>query len=234
MDQLISSDKINILTPALIIITFLSSFKGGKPTCDRYIINYFLYLLTSISLYIFILDKVENGSRDMVMSLIYFISIIGLFLLFSKTQNIWVKHIIWISILFLLAKATKGYYEHYGKKDLNSVLSKIIIIIGICIVISILFPQYLTPKLEVGLLFGLIFVILFRIIDGLILKNNYNNIISIVSVFLFSLFIVYDSGRVINISKECAKNNLKPEYLDRVIDMFLNIMNLFMNLVSME
>ena len=56
MDQLISSDKINILTPALIIITFLSSFKGGKPTCDRYIINYFLYLLTSISLYIFILQ----------------------------------------------------------------------------------------------------------------------------------------------------------------------------------
>ena len=40
-----------ILTPVLLGSTYFSAFEGGKPTCNRFIINYFLYLLTSFSIY---------------------------------------------------------------------------------------------------------------------------------------------------------------------------------------
>ena len=40
-----------LLTPLLIGTTYLSAFENGKTTCKRFTTNYFLYLLTSLSIY---------------------------------------------------------------------------------------------------------------------------------------------------------------------------------------
>ena len=41
-----------MLTPVLVVITYLSAFKDGKPICKRYLVNCLLYLITSFSIYI--------------------------------------------------------------------------------------------------------------------------------------------------------------------------------------
>ena len=37
MDKELNPNFFNIATPILAIITYLSAFKNGKPTCDRYL-----------------------------------------------------------------------------------------------------------------------------------------------------------------------------------------------------
>ena len=47
MDEIFSKNKLQIAIPILFGAIYLSSFKNGKQTCDRYFVNYFLYLLIS-------------------------------------------------------------------------------------------------------------------------------------------------------------------------------------------
>ena len=81
MDKLIPYDRLKIITPFLMVITYLSAFKDNKPTCDRYILNYFLYLVTSIVLFLTMGDLTEeylftDGRYSLILSLLGSIGII--------------------------------------------------------------------------------------------------------------------------------------------------------------
>ena len=62
------------------------------------------------------------------------------------------------------------------------------------------------------------------------LQKKYHDKISAISVFLFSCLIMYDTNRVVEAAKQCRVSGGSPDYLDHVLDMFLNIQNLFNNL----
>ena len=51
-------------------------------------------------------------------------------------------------------------------------------------------------------------------------------------MFIFSAFIIYDTDRIMKDAKECVKSK-NPDYLNNMINMFLNLMNLFNNLIVM-
>ena len=76
MDKLISPNVLKSLSPILMGITYMSAFKNHKPTCDRYMLNYFLYLITTIVLYLTFSElNEEYGINDNKMSM--FISLFG-------------------------------------------------------------------------------------------------------------------------------------------------------------
>ena len=233
MDNILPTKYLELITPILLIIIYISSFKGNKQVCDRYMINYFLYIITSICIYLLAGDKIKVKDDNMLL-FISFIGIIGLIFAFHYTSNIWLKHLIWISLVSLLGIAFKKVHERYGETEIRSVISKLMIILVICIFIALMFPQYIQPKMEVALFFGLLIVIFLRIIDMLIFKSKYNTFISQLTIFIFSVFVIYDTNRVLRYSKECVKDKLGPNYLGNVIDMFLNIINLFSNLLNLE
>ena len=221
-----------VLTPILIIITYLSAFKGGKPTCNRFIINYFLYLLTSFSIFFTAMKVYEEKDMKVNKPVVMILSLTPILLIISFVfiKNMYLQHLIFLAIVLILAYLQRYYLQTIDKEVIEETLKKMMIIILLCALIAIKFPQYMNDSLLMILIFGLLFVILFRILDIFLFDKKYNDMISMVSVFLFSGLIMYDTNRVINAAKECRISGGSPNYLDHVLDMFLNIKSLFINL----
>ena len=221
-----------ILTPILIIITYLSAFKDGKPTCNRFIINYFLYLLTSFSIFFTAMKVYEEKDMKVNKPVVMVLSLTWILLAISFVfiKNMYLQHLIFLAIVLILAYLQRYYLQTIDKEVIEETLKKMMIIILLCALIAIKFPQYMNDSLLMILFFGLLFVILFRILDIFLFDKKYNDMISMVSVFIFSGLIMYDTNRVINAAKECRISGGSPNYLDHVLDMFLNIKSLFINL----
>ena len=105
------------------------------------------------------------------------------------------------------------------------------VIIVVCIALAISFQQYITVSMGLALLGGLIFVIIFRLLDHFYFKK-YSSLISQITIFLFSGFIIYDTKEVMEYAKKC-NTMTKVDYLDNVSNMFMNVLNIFSSLVNL-
>ena len=236
MDQLISPKYLKILAPLLVGTTYMSAFKNHKPTCDRYMLNYFLYLITTIVLYLTFGElSDEYGFNDNKMALILsFIGSIGIIFAFTVTKNVWVRHLLFIALIFLISIGSKKLYEMYDKEEITSVIKKLLLILVVCGAIAVKFPDLIKPGFINAGVISLIIVLILTLIDQFFFKGKYNKIISTMIVFIFTMFIIYDTNRVIGYSKECKSDKNGAEYLNHVLDMFLNIINVFNNLLNIE
>lgn len=236
MDQLISPNTLKILSPLLIGTTYISAFKNHKQTCDRYMLNYFLYLITTIVLYLTFGElSDEYGFNDNKMALILsFIGSIGIIFAFTVTKNVWVRHLLFIALIFLISIGSKKFYEKYDKEEITSVIKKLLLILVVCAGIAVKFPDLIKPGLVNAGMISLIIIIILSLVDHFVFKGKYNKIISTIIVFIFTMFIIYDTNRVIGYSKKCKSDKNGDKYLNHVIDMFLNIINVFNNLLNIE
>ena len=64
MDEIFSKEKLQIAIPVLFGAIYFSAFKNGKQTCDRYFLNYFLYLLMSFAIYYYTMNEVDIDKLD--------------------------------------------------------------------------------------------------------------------------------------------------------------------------
>ena len=230
MDEIFSKKKLQLAIPILFGAIYFSAFKNGKQTCDRYFANYFLYLLTSLAVYFYSSNELDLGiSTNGMKSILAVLLLFGLIFAFHSVDNMGLKHILWFSIIIILGIVAKKYHEKYNEKEIKSVLKKLIIVLLVCVGIALTFPQILKPNLEIALLFGLIITLVLSLLDKFIFKGEYSKTISYVVIFIFSAFVMYDTKRVMEFSKKCVSG--KTGYLDNVLDMFLNIINLFNNLL---
>ena len=122
----------------------------------------------------------------------------------------------------------------YGKNEINDAVKKLLVILVVAAFISINFPDLIKPGFINAAMISLIIVIILTLIDHFIFKGKYNKLISTVIVFIFTIFIIYDTSKVIGYSKQCRTDKNGAEYLDHVLNMFLNIINVFNNLLNME
>jgi FtsH-binding integral membrane protein len=223
-----------VLTALLVGTTYLSAFEGGKPTCNRFIINYFLYLLTSFSIYFTAMRVYEEQNLQLEKSIIIMLSLalfaLTMGMIFIKNKTL--QHLMFICILLILAYKQRFILKDVDKEVIEDALKKMMVIIVFCVIIALKFPHYMNDSFLVILFFALIFVVLFRIIDVVFFDKKYHDIISTISVFLFSCLIMYDTNRVVNMAKECRVKGGTPNYLDHVLDMFLNLFHLFNNLTD--
>lgn len=236
MDELISASSLKILTPLLVGTTYISAFKNHKPTCDRYMLNYFLYLITTIVLYLNFGELSDKyGFNDNKFSLILsLIGSIGIIFAFTITKNVWLRHLLFIGLIFLLSIGSKKFYEMYDKEEIKSAIKKLLLILVVCASISIKFPDLIKPGFLNASTIALVIVLVISLIDHFIFRGKYNKLLSTIIVFIFTIFIIYDTNRVIGYSKKCKGGKNGAEYLDNVLDMFLNIINVFNNLLNME
>ena len=230
MDEIFTKEKLQIAIPVLFGAIYFSAFKNGKQTCDRYFLNYFLYLLMSLALYYYTMNEVNIDLKGL--SIIVFIGVIGCLFAFHMVENVYLKHLLWLILIVCLGIISKRFYEKFNKEDIKDALKKLIIILIVCVLLALTFPHLLKPKMEIILVFALLITIILRLIDHFFYDKEYSKTITYVVVFLFSGFIMYDTKRVIEFSKKCVDG--KTGYLDNVLDMFLNITNMLQNLLELE
>ena len=90
-----------MLTPVLAATTYFSAFEGGKTTCKRFTTNYFLYLLTSYSIYFTAMKFYDEQNVQIDKKTMIFLSLSLLILIISlafvKAQV--PQHFIFLAIL---------------------------------------------------------------------------------------------------------------------------------------
>ena len=230
MDEIFSKEKLQIAIPVLFGAIYFSAFKNGKQTCDRYFLNYFLYLLMSFAIYYYTMNEVDIDIKGL--SIIVFIGLLGVIFAFSVVENIYVKHLLWVVLIVCLGIISKRFYEKFDKEDIKDAMKKLIIILIICVLLALTFPHLLKPNIEIVLVFALLVTVILRLIDHFIYDKKYSKTLTYIVIFIFSAFIMYDTKRVVEFSKKCVDG--KTGYLDNVIDMFLSVSSMFENILKLE
>ena len=243
-----------LFTFVLIYLIYKYAFVNGKPHCNHFVSNVYLYLALSVSLcgiFINVYNYLLNEKKDiyklldkdkafqqissyLILSIIItFISIIILSStpLFSKKGYL-LNHFVWV---LFLASISITLYPLFKSFQYSVVLQKAFIMTCI-IFLSMTFigNSYLIKKNYTKIITGLLIALFSIIITELYLlftnqyTENLYSIISYIVIILFSLFIIYDTSRLYHYASICINS---PNYPLVSTNLFLDILNIFVRFV---
>ena len=219
-----------------IIIYFTAFNEYGGTTCNKYLLNIFLYLLIMFSLY-FSSIKIQNDfninigndiKTIIISNIILFCMIVYLY--FSKDPI--VNHVLFIVVLFILALSAKEIYKKYDRDHIEDIIKKCMVVTFITMLLSLLFRKYINPKIETVLFFAAFSTFILFGIDEYYLESKYKNIINYFIVFVFAGFFFFDTSRLIQDKSECIEG--QANYIKNLLNMFLNIITIFNSMVEIE
>ena len=221
------------ITPVLFVITYLSAFEKGKPTCKRYLVNALLYLLTSMSLYIATLSFPDLGIRlNSFPGMMFFIFIIILVILLVTVKNILLKHIILIVLIVSFAMMLKSIYDNYEEDDIYYAALQTFIFLLIGTVIAYIKPNLFTDK---GYKYLFLFFLLSfsSMILDFFINGRRRKLWSYIFVIIFFLFIMFDMKSIFVHSKTCSPKN-PPDYISVSYDILLDLEFIMNNLLRIN
>lgn len=231
------------------------------PTCNNFVLNVYLYLALSICLvgiFSYGINSVFDKSKQNIplppekiyerLGGFILLSIIMSFVLifmiafspiFSKDSYMY-YHTIWL--LFLGFFSVMVYPQLKSIDTYKYVDDAILITTTIFLTMSsfvYLFPSFFDKTynfMSMGLLIGLISIIIVELIGFFFYSNSSNYIdfvkgMSYIVIVLFSLFVSYDTKRIMVLEKMC-KN--MPNYPKLSVDFFLDIINLFSRILFLR
>lgn len=228
----------NINLIGLLLLTFFIFFsafnKKGLPTCNRFLINTYAYILFMI---LFIFNFIENINitpktiaQNYFLLFILNISLL-IPLLFIPSSNPLLKHfilILWLICFAYLVYPLKARLEEKSTTDLEKLMSIFIFLIVVASVLSIIIPSKYLNGLSLPLFIGLLGLIFAQIVDVFFGNNSNNKTISSIAVILFTIFISYDTHLAVVASKNCKEDN--ADYIQYSMGLFLDFINLFSSL----
>lgn len=218
------------------------AIKNRQFTCNRYILNTYLYIILTFNIMAIQLLLMEYNGISFNPSLMLFIGIFILTLVFIvllhkiSPSNIVLKHFVWlIFILFLGLIFYPMYTSFIDKKEmiLSAILTTVILFIGLS-ALAYLKPEYISlswgPVLLLLLIGGIIMELSLRFIMN---KGNSRSkwfrVMSYFFIIVFMVFILYDTKRLqIN-----AKNCVIADYIKESLGLFLDVFNIFVRILSL-
>jgi len=230
-------DTLNILYMALvilIIIIYLTAFKNGKPTCNNYILNNYLYLILSLLLFVIFIINLQktniNIFNNTLIHILYIIFILFIVILLSRPSSKFIyKHSILILFILLLSLSSSLVYKYIDKDQFIKICIQLGIILLFMTILALQFPSFFKDKYLPYIIFGLFMIIVSHLIDAIFYKNEHQKNISYISVVIFSLLMVYDTKKIM-FSKLCNP----VDYTSTTAGLFLDIINMFQNLYILD
>jgi len=221
------------------IATNSIAFKKGFPqfVCSNYVLNTYLYLVlswgiilstvVSLNKYKVPLSTIFAGPVTIMLFLSSIVMIIGLSTIPPK--YFFTKHIMYLFeiailgiFLYPLYKNNKDLFNHVG-------LTTLIVLISLS-VISYYNQNLIKDSWGYYLFFGLVVLLIARFVEIFLLFNKSidgtSKTLSYFAIALFSLYIMYDTKKVIVNSKNCVN----PDYIKESLNLFLDSLNMFTNI----
>ena len=249
---------------AFIIILYLISqysFKNGKPTCDNYVFNVYLYLAMSITLlgiFAYLINELvsnNNQEKHELMPMNYIVkklgwySIIGIILSFvfiimmaftpnfSKSGHIY-NHIIWI---LFISSISVTIYPYFKSEELASVvddalLSTALVFIFMSIIVYA-HPTFFSGTYNYvmpGLLVGLLAIIIISLVNVFFTKDleMYKKTSVYISYVVILLFSLFVSYDTSKMFNMAKLCINYPNYPKNSVDFFIDLLNLFASFVN--
>ena len=253
----------SVLIAFIVILYLISSFsfKNGKPTCDNYVFNVYLYLamsITLIGLFAYVINELisKNDSEKhqlMPMNQIYntlgsyifggmilgfiFIIMIAFTQHFSKTGHLY-NHIIW---LLFLASISVMIFPYFKAQEIAGVVDDALVSTALVFVfMSIIVyaqPHFFSSSYNFvmpGLIVGLLAIIIVSLFNLFFVKDaqQMRNTSLYISYIVIVLFSLFVSYDTSKMF-ELAKVCVNyPNYPKSSIDFFLDLLNLFTSFVN--
>lgn len=192
---------------------------------NKFVRNTYFYVCLSFLICYLTLMYMENKDKNVDSFIVPFIfSFVMLFLIYYIDDKIF-NHIVWVLFLISIAYFSYPIYKkHKEEGKLNSILLASSLVV---LVVSI-YGYYTKKNLDSWgsyLLWGLIALIIFQLVDLFINKkrdNTKENVYGYVGIVLFTMFLLYDTTRL-NRIKVDDSNVL---YTRSSLNIFLDILNL--------
>lgn len=219
------------------IILYILFLLAPKNKCKHRIS--LTYLLLTISLFGIYFIQYDLQSYQKIIQdkqlIITILSFIILFAILFSNKNTPIKSFLYILFIFLLAILFQPVFN-YGKNK-NILISTLITTTILFLLLSGLteiFPEFIYNSWGSYLFFGLVSLIIFRIcllFYPTIKIKKYWTYSSYIAIILFSGFILYDTKNMIIRSKQC---NIEYDYVDNILNLFLDILNIFTEILTLN
>jgi len=230
----------------LVIVLFsiaLNSFEKGKFTCNKYILNTYLYVILTFNIIAILCLSLEHNNVKIKFNLW---QLIGLFsitmgiivsLAFVDAKYILGKHLLWLVLILGLGLMFYPMYNSFTDKSvvLSAMLTTIMLTIGLSLV-AYLKPELISFSLGPILSMLLLGVIIMELSLLVIYRNNYAKIKNIFRytsyfvIFLFMGFILYDTKMLQIRAKKCVK----ADYINESLHLFLDMFNILVRILGLS
>ena len=224
-----SSSK-SIVAPNMVIL--MGGGKGLSVLKDKkqFLIYVFVNLIVQLGITYYVMTN-YNSNREISHLMLFLSQLFIIFILAFVPMPAWLKF-----ILFSIFSVTFGIML----SSLNKVVDPAIIKTALVGTLGIfggmfltglsllLFGIELTSRFGVGLLAALLMLIIVSIV--FMFMGTYSGAVkglSVVGLLLFSLFVVYDTNTIL-------QRNYYGDFITASLDYYLDIINIFLNLVNFE
>ena len=155
-------------------------------------------------------------------------------LLFIPPKLFFTKHFLYIAEMILLGITLYPYFINNKSLFYHIALTTLSVLVCLSL-ITFYAPQIVKDSWFMYLFIGLIALVIARIIELIMTYRNkerpkFSKWISYISILLFSLFIMYDTKKVIDNANQCVN----PDYINESINLVLDSLNLFTNLYDVN
>lgn len=226
-----------------LFFTFIDAFKNGQFTCNKYILNTYLYVLLSflfLSMTILLLNyfKVKFVNHPMLFMigsfLITLLCIIGIG--FISPKKVILKHIVWLVCLASIGFGAYPLFEIIKTQDILAALITMVFMVAGLSAYTFMYPDTISLKWGPALFYALIGLILFEIISLLVVKDKNRpllfRILSGIFVVLFSIYLLYDTKKMKVAARKCNESTNPPDYIRQSFNIFYDMYVILINLLS--
>lgn len=239
------------LGATLVFFAYLVSllgFKHGKPTCENYVINVYLYLALSIIILSILSGYINwNSKYDVNPYLVIIMPVLSLLALFAlitqpsfqdTMKQVIYSHIFWILFIFSLSGTFWVFLDDIFKPYLLSTILIVSLIFVFMSALVYIHPQFFKDtytQAMSSLIIILLIIVVFEIAN-LIFNSKYAfsplyRLVSYIVIAIFTIFISYDTARVFELAEKCTN---MPNYPKSSTSFFLDILNLFARILNLR
>jgi hypothetical protein len=227
-----SSSK-SIVAPDMVILfggakaPSLSSLLNEK---KEFLLYVFANLIVQLGITYYVMTN-YSSNKEMSHLLLFLSQLFIIFILAFVPMPAWLKF-----ILFSIFSVTFGIMLSSLKKTVDPAILKTALFgtMGIFGAMFLAGVSLLLSGVQLGLRFGLglLYALILLIIASIVFMfmGTYSNAIkglSVVGLLLFSLFVVYDTNMIL-------QRNYYGDFITASMDYYLDILNIFLNLVNFE
>ena len=246
MNKALTGFILSLIAILLLVFKYSINKKTGTFTCQKYIMNTYLYVILSFILLSLLITLLNDNNVSITFTgmnyLALFLILIGLvislnFIVPDTKLKMIMKHIVWLVILLLFALQLSLLVKYTSQGILSNALLTTGLLVLALTAIAFLKPEWISLKMGPILFFLLLAGIIFEASALLFFREQYlvkNKWLYKVAAYgfiaLFMGFLLYDTKRLQVRARACKI----ADYIRESFSIFLDILNLFLRILSLN
>lgn len=246
MNKALTGFVLSLIVILLLVFKYSINKKTGTFTCKKYIMNTYLYVILSFILLSLLITLLNDNNVSITFTgmnyLALFLILIGLvislnFIVPDTRLKMIMKHIVWLVILLLFALQLSLLVKYTSQGILSNALLTTGLLVLVLTAIAFLKPEWISLKMGPILFFLLLAGIIFEASALLFFREQYlvknkwlYKGVAYAFIALFMGFLLYDTKRLQVRARACKI----ADYIRESFSIFLDILNLFLRILSLN